>query len=96
MTQLNNSEMIDDLIHKTLGANYVDVDIPTMKRLQDLADLIQLPLDQLPEVSLIRVKKITMVQILKRAIYLNSDEFLDEIAENWESPLTISQRKLKH
>jgi len=91
-----NAEMIDALMHKTIGANHVDVDIATMKQLQQLADLIQLPLNQLPDDALIRVNSITMVHILKRAIYLNSDEFLNEIAENWESPLNTSKRKLKH
>ncbi|WP_300493333.1 hypothetical protein [uncultured Methylophaga sp.] len=96
MTHYNTAEMIDDLFTKTIGVNHVDIDIHTMKQLQDLADLIQLPLDQLPDGALIRVRTLTLVQILKRAIYLNSDEFLNQIAENWDNPVTISKRKLKH
>ena len=96
MTHYNTAEMIDDLFTKTMGVNHVDIDIHTMKQLQDLADLIQLPLDQLPDGALIRVRTLTLVQILKRAIYLNSDEFLNQIAENWDNPVTISKRKLKH
>ncbi|WP_439503553.1 hypothetical protein [Methylophaga sp.] len=96
MTNYYNAEMIDDLLTQTIGVNHVDIDVPTMKQLQDLADLIQLPLDHLPEGALIRVRTLTLVQILKRAIYLNSDEFLNQIAENWDNPVTISKRKLKH
>lgn len=96
MTQLTNAELLSSLLIKVQSEPNLCIDIPTMARLQELADLVRLPLHKLRPNGVIRINKRAMEGIILRAIILNSEEIMDEISDSWGVPIEIKKPKYKH